>query len=411
MSWRENIDTKLVIVTGDGKRYTPDYEITSKTTEFNNSQYNFPELDGTLVDRRRVKSPVHSLLVHFQGEDHLEVSTAFETSAKDKRIWTIYHPMYGNLNGHPISIEYDPTGLSKTTVTIEFMESIVINPPVVSIDPEMQIKNNSKIAQDQAIESFDTNILELSSSDRVSMNDTVSSVNTSSQAVEKTQEEASDYLQLFKKAENAISGGISTGSALAQTVINVLTYPALFTAPIKTRIILLKNQFLSISNSLENITTKNEKYIYEFNCTGLISTMAQTSVTINELGGYESAVDVIAVTDIILEVYNQYIENLDSLQSEVGDTPESYIPDADVLNTLNGLINFTISQLYLIALSSKQERIVYLEKDSNPISLAHRFYGLKTGDDSELNNFINQNNIGLDELLQIKKGRKLVYYV
>ena len=49
------------------------------------------------------------------------------------------------------------------------------------------------------------------------------------------------------------------------------------------------------------------------------------------------------------------------------------------------------------------------EADTTPINLTHRFYGLDE-DDVNLNRFIETNNIGLSEILIVKKDREVVYY-
>jgi hypothetical protein len=80
------------------------------------------------------------------------------------------------------------------------------------------------------------------------------------------------------------------------------------------------------------------------------------------------------------------------------------------MNDLTNLINFTLSNLFNIALGAKQERFVFLETDSNVILLAHRFYGL-VPDDSTIDELIEQNEIGLTEILNIKAGRKIIYFI
>ncbi len=46
----------------------------------------------------------------------------------------------------------------------------------------------------------------------------------------------------------------------------------------------------------------------------------------------------------------------------------------------------------------------------NVILLSHKFYGSDENDDN-LQKFIDTNNIGLNELLNISKGRKVIYYI
>ena len=80
------------------------------------------------------------------------------------------------------------------------------------------------------------------------------------------------------------------------------------------------------------------------------------------------------------------------------------------MSQLTGVVNYAISQLFIIALGAQQERIILLGEDSNVINLTHRFYGLDS-EDLNIDKFMRNNDIGISEMLQIEKGRKIKYYV
>lgn len=150
---------------------------------------------------------------------------------------------------------------------------------------------------------------------------------------------------------------------------------------------------------------KNSKKTYENNAGTVVSSMAVASITNPD---YKSRDEVIAQMNNIIDTYNQYITNLDGFQDLNGGNPNNYIPDAGSITGLGSLVNITISNLLSIALNSKQERVIYCEADTNMIVLAHRLYGL---DDNSINDFITTNSIGINEMIQIKKGRKIVWYI
>jgi hypothetical protein len=127
-------------------------------------------------------------------------------------------------------------------------------------------------------------------------------------------------------------------------------------------------------------------------------------------GDYGNRADVLQIITPIISTYSTYLESLDSLQSDNGGNVENYIPDGNAIAALDDLVDYTLSNLFTIAIGAKQERSVILEDDSNVIILTHRFYGLDP-DDANLDKFIRQNGIGISELPQIKKGRKIIYYV
>jgi hypothetical protein len=152
-----------------------------------------------------------------------------------------------------------------------------------------------------------------------------------------------------------------------------------------------------------------KKALFENNVGSLISSLSLAAGS-PLASNYGTAGEVLSVINTIIDVYNSYVDTIGDLQVGNGGNPDDYNPDADTQNFLNSLVNYTISNLFSIALNAKQERTYVLTEDDNAITLAHRFYG-PSEDDSNLIQFINQNNIGLSEYLGLKKGRKIKYYI
>jgi hypothetical protein len=125
---------------------------------------------------------------------------------------------------------------------------------------------------------------------------------------------------------------------------------------------------------------------------------------------YGTRSDVLRVIEKILNAHNRFITALDTLQSVNGGDVDSYIPDYEAIQSIVLIVRYTISNLFTIALSSKQERTVIIEEDSNVMLLTHRFYGLNENDEN-LNMFMRTNNISLNQLLKIRKGTPIIYYV
>jgi hypothetical protein len=169
----------------------------------------------------------------------------------------------------------------------------------------------------------------------------------------------------------------------------------------------LRTAITNLLNTGSPLYNKISKKAYENNGAMMVSSMAVSSITQMD---YNNRADVMASMDLINMNYNLYLTDIDTFQSLNNSTPDSYVADAGSLIALNDLINFTLSNLFDISLNSKQERTLYCEKDTNVILLAHRLYGLLP-DDSTIDTLIKNNSIGLLELLQINKGRKIIYYV
>ena len=408
MSWTEKLKKGLEITTGDGKKFFPLYLLDPKTTNFNVAEFEFPNIEGTLVKRSLVKGTRHKLTFFFQGEDHLEESLAFETSAKDKRPFKISHPFFGLLTVQPTSLEYDPTGLNLTKITGEFIETIGDEYPRIVKDNKNEILFNYENTKKALNQSFSSNVRP-TASDYVEMggnNDKLYSLGAESV---KSGNQANEYFQIYQRANASISSLAANTNIVAQYAIDLYVKPSLFINKVKNRITLLANQLESISDAIDSLNSFNQKTIYEMTGASIVAGMVNASVN-PAADDFQNSNEVVEIIDLILVTWELYLDNLQGLQTITNDTVDSYVPDFDSLNQLINLVNFGTSNLLNIALQAQSQRSILLDSDSNAIILAHRFYGLNAGD-SMLNKFINQNNLSKTELFQIKKGRKIVYFV
>ena len=408
MSWIEKVKTSIEITTGDGKVYKPQYLMASKSIDYNVAEFVFPEIKGTLVRRELAKGARHTLNLTFQGEDHLDVSADFESSADDKRPWRIYHPMYGDLLVQPTSISIDPTGLNTTVIIAQVIETITEDAPKIDVDPTDKTIRDVAALKETTAESFENNI-EPDTGDINQMQDDIKNVYAIGSANVLSGALSNDYFNQFNDALSKTLDAAENTLDAAQSMIDLMYFPAKFASSLRGRLTVLKDQFLELGEQLSNLVDPNSKKIYETNAGAIVGAMIEAAV--NPISNdYGSKNDVLEVVESIMNVYNEFIANLDFLQTSNGGSPESYIPDYNAQSGLNTVVNYAVSQLFNIATTAKQERTITLEADSNVIVLAHRFYGLNISD-ATIDEFLAQNNIGSNEYLIVKKGRELVYFI
>lgn len=408
MSWVERIEKGIEIITGDGKKYTPLYMKSKKDMEYHVSEFNFVNIPGTLADRRERIGDRYVLELFFQGEDNVEKGREFEKSADNKKPWRVSHPIYDTLILQPSSISVDNTGLNVSKYTVNCIETLTDVNPKIEIDPVSQISSNVLEQQESSATEFD-NVVDPKVSDLNQLTNNTQNMYDEGVKLLTTNEERSDYFNAFEVANAAILNGTSDTLKMIRSVQAVIEAPALFEISVKSRLNNLKNQMSKLIETLDNITTKNEKKIFENNAGGLL--MAMVTAAANPIDGdYENSTDVLSVADTVLDQYDTYIDNLNTLQSDNNFSEDDYIPGFDSISGATVAVEYALSNLLQIALGAKQERSVILEYDSNLINLTHRFYGLNA-DDSNIKSFKKINNIGISEILSIKKGRKLIYFI
>lgn len=403
MSWLEKINNQLQIVTGDGKEYFPNWLNAIKEREYNVSEFEFIGVPGTLVKRKTPRGNRYSLEIYFQGEDHLDVAEDFGKSADDPRPWNLRHPYYGVILVQPIKLSQDNTQHNISKFIIPIVETIDEVSPRITTDPVSKVYDLSDRALGKLEEAF--GISAPTVFDIPELRTDLTTVYEVGKKRINLSIDASAYFNAFTEAYNAIADVVSDALGVIRTVQAMIQAPFQFIDSVKNRVNMLVEQFNTLANTVENLVSVFDRKRYEQFNGAVVVTMCQASVTEVD---YRNRTEVLAVIDLIVDSFDQYIEDLDTLQSDNGGEIDSYIPDQASLSEIARLVNFTVSNLFEIAISSRQERTVYMESDTNVILIAHRFYGLLP-DDSTIQRIIDDNGIGLNELLLVKKGRPITY--
>lgn len=402
-TWKERIDNiQFTITTGDGKVFKPLYKGGETERDYNTSSFEFISVYGTLVDRKKPKSRKIPLVFWFQGADNIDQADAFEVSADDPRPWKVNHPFYGIISGQPISIKRDDTNLNITEVTVPFWESIDADYPISNFTVKDNTRDKHNSVYVAAGESYVTNV-KFSSAD-ISKN--ASSI-IDMAADMKTIQDDTTYA-LF---QNTLNAGLKAIDKMLEDPINAinsiqafLDLPSTYEQAVKGRI----GSYFNIYNRLKtSIKTLADKKYFESTGASTIASMAVVMVNPQQ-GDYVVVSDVEAMTATLTSVYNDYMETLDSLKVSVYDVNNTYNADATVQSELNTLVNFTVANLYQMSFETKRERIVITDKKTNAILLTHRYLGMDD-EDENLATFIQTNNIKLNELFAIEKGREIKY--
>lgn len=405
MSWVEKVNTRLIIQTGDGKKWSPEWLNAQKTVDYNIAEFNFPNVHGTLVDRREAKGAKYSLELYFQGENHLELSDSFELSARDKRYWTITHPMYGQLFVQPTTLNFDNSKYNVSKITGTIIETITDNYPAPTSNVTDVIEENFNDLVDTIAEKFIEDITLLGTS-------LEESYTTYGPFIEALLDGLA-FLEKVNAARAAITNAVTKANQAMRAIQAVISAPALFLQDMKSKLSMLKENFdnllATISGTIEFISNP-QKNIFEALAGCLVGSTAYALSKPQNDSDYSNRTQITESIEFLLDMHSSYIESLDTLQSGNGTNPDDYIPDYATIMRLNEIVYFTLSNLYSLGLDAKQERTHVMEEDTDFINLAHRFYGLKP-DDSTIDEMMRNNDLGLAGMLCIKKDTTIKYYV
>jgi hypothetical protein len=444
MSWKDDIITDFIIRTGDGKTFggpnastgiTFAWKNAKYTIGYNIAEFEFINVAGTLVNRRQPKGRKFNFEIWFQGATCISDADTFRISANDPRPWTITHPFYGNIQVQPGALSFDNCQYNVTEVKGILNETLgKAGPAPASTTPAQQVAAAASTAA-STLQSAAHNIATQvfngkhppAEQDYVkSLNQFQTFIAITNKIISQTRQyvvsadayaigaeaQAQTYINLLNQTTAAIVNLATAPLTAISTLQTLIMQPARFIQSTQSRISSLTASYAAAETSILNtgkILSQIDKLFMEL-IGGSIACAICSSAVSPIAGDYGSADDVLAVINTITAYYSQYLADLDSIQTATGGEESSYVPDHDSLFALNTVINLSTSQLYQIALNSKQKRSFVLEADSNWINLTQRLYGMDDTD-SNLTKLIAQNGAGLSESLIVKKNRVVVYYV
>jgi len=411
MSWKDDLENKVLsITTGDGKIFYPLWKTGNRTKEYNVTDFNFIDVAGTLVERKKPKSGKYPLVFWFEGEDNVQQCTQFDASAADNRPWTINHPLYGTINGQPVSIEFNDEFHNSTQVTVEFWESIAVDYPVSNFS----VKDNTYEKNQAVLKSGATSY----SAKPVFTAPDVNKMKDANEITSGTMNEQvigkltfpDDVYALYQNAtavaQSTANNLIISPLAAINAAQDLMDLPAKIETSINIKLSAFRQVYDKLNQLFESIA---DKLFFESMGSTAIASYCLSAVSPAD-GDYVLVSDVEAASTGLLDMYANYLATLDGASVSTYNVGNQYSPDATLQQQLNDLVMFTLGNLYNLGFDSQQERIVYTDRDTNLILLTHRYMGLDASD-ANIETFRQINGIRLNELLQIKKGRKIKYYV
>lgn len=389
MSWKDNIENiELTIITGDNEIFKPLYTTSSQDIEFNVSEFNFIELEGTLVTRKKVKSQKIPLNIIFQGDDHIDIAEKFLQSSKDPRYWTITHPVIGEIYGHPASINKINDDLNTVVFNIDFWETILPG----------QIKS-AKVYPLELIESKNFELIEFGSLNLIpdqkpELKSLVAKIQSRYDVlIDKTN--IDKYKGFIADAMSGIDKLLSEPQKAIRNISNLIQFPAYIQGAIKTRVNIVK----AILDDILEIFPKN-KMNYSIFGGAVIAAISQIILKPGE-NNFITRSQVREQFNILSETYDLFLNEVDD---------GNFQQDFQEAITLNEIVINTLYYLYDVSFDAKQERFDIVESDTNLILLTHKYMGLDF-EDKNLNTFRELNGIKNKNLFIVKKGRKITYLV
>lgn len=414
MAWNDRI-REAAYTSPSGERITFGYENVSKKVDKKTTGFEFPDADGTFVQDLGHSGRRYPLRVFFWGDDYDQEAEAFEAALLERGTGKLEHPIYGTVDVVPfgtISRRDDlKTAANQAVVEVTFWETIGLIYPAAQTDPASSVLAAVDEYNSAASEEFDGVTSLDSAVEQASFKNSyqalLDSASSGLQAIADVQD---DVRQQFDAIVDSINQGIDILVAqpltLAFQITQLIQSPARALANIEARLDAYGNLATSIISGDGAVSTpgNDSSNSNEFHTNDLYASTYVTGSVVSVVNTqFTTKTEALQAAEVVLTqlevVTNWRDENFQSL-AEV-DTGAAY-------QKLQEAVALTAGFLVEISFSLKQERSIVLDRNRTIVDLTAELYGSV---DDQLDFLINSNDLSGSEILEVPKGREIVYYV
>ena len=411
MSWQDRlVDASYTSPSGVETAFL--YEDVSVSFDKKTSAYDFPDADGTYVQDNGKTSRQIPMRAILSGADYDQVADAFLESLGERGIGRLSHPNYGTIDVVPfgtVTRRDDLTSAAGQAVfEIVFFETNGLIYPIAQIDPASAVAGaigDFNIAVPDVFErilSIQTAI-ERVAFENVYFKQAKLIVDTLGGLSQQAPSNITDRFELVKQAIfGSIEELVSKPKTLAAQFLSLIQIPAKGGSggAIDSYQSALDDTIGGeLPTEYTNTRDKNEFFGAELTAIGCVS--GAVVAVINQQ--FETKPQALTAADQLLTMFDSVATWRDdnyALLTDV-DTGEGYQALLDAVAIAAGF-------LVEISFSLKQERRIVIDRDRTIIDLAAELYGEI---DTKLDFLIQTNRLSGDEILELKRGREIVYYV
>lgn len=414
MTWQDRLKEGAYTSPG-GKRHTFIYEDVSRTFDKKTSAHEFPNADGTYVQDNGRTGRKYPLTAIFTGANCDTAADAYEDALAEVGRGKLEHPIYGTIDVVPFGTvtrnDALKTAANQSTVDVIFWETIPLIYPIPQMDPTSQVlsavqdftdalgldvANKLDIFDPQAIATFKDRIV----SQVQNVQTYLSKISGVKALIESKVATVMGLVDNIVTATTEIADSVRESVAAAVTgVMELVALPGQVAADIKTKLSSYKDM---LASSISNIFPTDSESAYLGGRTAAECIVASVAVNLvqSELGSQgeatEAASDLLGMLDTAVVWEEQATESLGIIS-----TGESY-------QALQDAIALTAGYLIEISFTLRKERRIVLTRSRTIVDLAAELYGEI---DEVLDFFINSNDFTGSEIIEIPRGREVLYYV
>lgn len=420
MTWQDRLKETIELTSPEGNTFSALWMNDSRTLEKRLGIFNYPSVQGTAVQDLGVTGTQYPITLYFEGSDNDLESNKFLKACAEKGLWKIIHPAKGILNLQLVSVTEaiaPTTSGNLTKFETEWIETIESNSLQTTPQLASQIIDQSNQLNDTSSEQFVANVVQDTSAQTAAIkkttNNLVGVVTSTLKSLYETVPELNSRMTLtIAGIQDTITQTTIDTISLAGQIQTLVTLPVLATTDVIERVSAYSAMILAALGLSPDDTSQQSRNIVSVQELGLTSALVAVaqSVSTGLLATRNQSVEM-AVT--VSTEFQTITDALDATQELfiANDIDLQYFSQSASFSDVFTISAQAIGYLLLSAYDLAVEKTITLEKPEAPIMVAVQQYGSFGENDSNVDLFLESNNLKANEIMILPAGRQVVVYV
>lgn len=411
MSWIDRLK-EAAYISPSGERHTFEFENVANSRTKKTTTFEFPDADGTYVQESGSTGRRFPLRCIFWGADYDQEADEFDAVLFESGVGKLEHPVYGTVDVVPVGTitrrDDLKTAANQAIIEVTFMATIGLIYPSAQNDPATEVLASVEAFINALAWAFEENIDAYTEVKKTLFKNSFTALIADAKAkLQNVADTVDSVAKEFEDINDSINEGIGVlvgqPLTLAFQTMQLIQAPARAPALISDKLDAYKNLAESLISNNDGSTTisqdKLDFYTKDLFAATYVSGMVLSTIN-NQFG---TRGDAIAAAAFVLDQFDAVMAWKDENITELGaiDTGGTY-------QQLQASVALVAGYLVEISFSLKQERRVVLDRDRTIVDLTAELYGEI---DANLDFLIESNDLSGSEILELPKGKEVVYYV
>lgn len=418
-----------------GTRIPFSFTEVSRETPLRRAEFSFNGLNEDYVQDNGHGSRRYPLVCYFNGRDHDKIATSFEAALLEKGIGTLEHPLYGSfpcIAVGSITRRNDlVSGNNQSVVEVTFSTTLPRVYPAGQSYPKSEILAGINDFNLAAALSFSDNVRLNTVARQAEFKSTIRKTlgvirQTFNEAQGLTAEVRRSYEEQQALINESIDVLVGQPLLLAQALTGLILAPARTLAGYKARLEGYGRMLQGIlaafsgSDSGPGASSLPESIVAQRNAFYLADFTSMTAVAGSTISStdsvYRTRPEALDAADQILTQFDSAVTWRDERMTELSEaSPETSVEGGAIIDigTSYQTLQESVAQAagFLVESSFQlvPERAVVLERNRTILDLCGQLYGSTSNE--RLGFLIQSNDLSGDQILELKRGDKILYYV